>query len=257
MGIVIILGLVGVGYFVASQTGVIAKLTGAVSSVVALAPVTVGGVAPGQNFNPLAPISSAPMSTISGNSAQAGSALMAANMAAGAAGAPFTFGLSVAAAAIVNALLSAHYARLKGATNENTAALQIVPTFDSFVTKLVGMVNTGQVPKSTAAPALAAFDQQVYQQLRSLVNAPGTAWSDTAGMAGQCDKTCTVGCCLYFSDLGPPLSLLRYAMGDPTGKWGQGDPRLSADGRTVTVPKVYPGKYSKYTRASYALTITV
>jgi predicted RNA-binding Zn ribbon-like protein len=160
-----------------------------------------------------------------------------------------------AIASVAESLLAAHQARLKGATNENNAALQIVPVYDSFINKLVAAYNSGQVSAAEAANVFARFDQSVYQQLRSLVGAPGTAWSDAAGMAGRCDKTCTVSCCLYFSDLGPPLSLARRVWGDQGGRWGNAGPDPRLNGRTVTVPKVYPGKYSAYSRASYTFTL--
>jgi hypothetical protein len=158
-----------------------------------------------------------------------------------------------AAVAIAGQLLAQHQARLKGATNENNAALAIVPAFDDFVQRLVAAYKGAQISAQQTAAALQAFDQSIFQQLRGLVGPPGTAWSDSAGLAGKCDKTCTVGCCLYYSDLGPPLSLMRYVLGDRSGQWGASDPRLS--GRTVTVPKVYPGKYSSYSRASYTITL--
>ena len=151
--------------------------------------------------------------------------------------------------------LAQHKARMAGATNENNAALVLVPVMDSFLNTVVNGENSGQYDNPSAAAALAAFDQYLYAKLRGLVGAPGTAWSDQSGIAGKCDKTCTVGCCLYFGDLGPPLSLVRYVLGDAGGRWGAQDPRLS--GRTVTVPKVYPGKYSSYTRPSYTVTIQV
>jgi hypothetical protein len=156
-------------------------------------------------------------------------------------------------AGIASSLLAAHEARLHGATNENNAALQIVPVYDSFVRQLAAAYNAGKVSKAETAQTFAKFDAVLYQRLRSLVGAAGTAWSDSAGMAGKCDKTCTVSCCLYFSDLGPPLSLARLVLGDRGGRWGASDPRLS--GRTITVPKVWPGKYSSFSRESYKFTL--
>jgi hypothetical protein len=150
-------------------------------------------------------------------------------------------------------LLAQHQARLKGATNENNAALTIVPAFDDFVSRLVAAYKSGQLSASQTAGYLQSFDQSMYQQLRSLVGPPGTAWSDANGMAGKCDKTCTVSCCLYYSDLGPPLSLMRCILGDQSGQWGASDPRINLNARTVQVPRVYPGKYSNYSRAGYTV----
>jgi hypothetical protein len=158
-----------------------------------------------------------------------------------------------AAVAIGAALLAAHKARLQGATNENQAVDQYVPVFDSFVKQVTDAYNAKQIPASQCAQLCQQFDQAIYQAFRGFVGHPGTAWSDTNGMAGKCDKTCTVGCCVYFGDLGPVLNNISYVLGFPTSKWGKGDPRIS--GRTVTVPKVYPSKYSAYTRPLYTITL--
>lgn len=159
-----------------------------------------------------------------------------------------------AAQAIVGPLLAAHKKRMAGATSETNAAVTMVPTVDSFIQQIATLYNTRQISAADAANALAQFDQAMYTRMRGLAVGPGTAWNDAAGMAGKCDKTCTAGCCLYFGDLGPPVSLMRYVLGDNGGRWGAGDPRLS--GRTITVPKVYPGKYSQYSRESYKITLS-
>ncbi len=158
-----------------------------------------------------------------------------------------------AVAAVAAALLAAHEKRLHDAKNENEAVDQWIPVFDSFVTSVVNAYNTKQINAQYAAQICQQFDQTLYSKFRSFVGQPGTAWSDTNGMAGKCDKTCTVGCCVYFGDLGPVLNNISYVLGFPTGKWGKGDPRIS--GRTITVPKVFPSKYSSYTRAQYTVTL--
>jgi hypothetical protein len=163
-------------------------------------------------------------------------------------------GVAIAvAAAVAAALLAAHQARLHGATDENKAVDQYVPVFDSFVSQLVQAYNSGQITAAIAAQTAQQFDRYIYNAFRALVGKPGTAWSDSVGMAGQCNASCTVGCCIYYGDLGPVLNNISYVLGFPTGKWGQGDPRIS--GRTVTVPKVYPSKYSSYTRQLYSVTL--
>jgi len=150
-------------------------------------------------------------------------------------------------------LLQAHAARLKGAKNENQAVDQYVPVFDSFVSSLVKAYNAQQCTAQEAATAAQQFDRYIYNAFRGLVGAPGTSWNDSSGMIGKCDKTCTVGCCVYFGDIGPVLNNISYVLGFPTGKWGQGDPRIS--GRTITVPKVYPSKYSSLAREMYSVTL--
>jgi hypothetical protein len=157
------------------------------------------------------------------------------------------------AAGIATALLKAHNARLQGAKNENAAVDQYIPVFDSFVKAIVQAYNSKQCTASEAAMACQQFDQQLYQKFRSFVGQPGTAWNDSTGMAGKCDKSCTVGCCVYFGDLGPVLNNISFVLGFPTSKWGRGDPRIS--GRTITVPKVYPSKYSSFSRELYTITL--
>lgn len=154
---------------------------------------------------------------------------------------------------IITSLLSAHKARMQGAKNENQAVDQYVPIFDSFVKQLVAAYNSKQGTAAQVATAAQQMDQFIYQKFRSFVGQPGTAWDDTQGMAGKCNKSCTVGCCVYFGDLGPVLNNISYVLGFPTGKWGAGDPRIS--GRTITVPKVYPSKYSSYSRELYTITL--
>lgn len=200
---------------------------------------------PSQGANVGAPL-------ISG-AAQIGTKIGTSGVAAGglAAGA-ITAGIGIAAAIGIS-LWQAHEARLHGAKNENQAVDQYVPVFDSFVKQIVAAYNSGRCTKADAAQACQQMDRSLYNTFRSFVGQPGTAWSDVNGMAGKCDKTCTVGCCVYFGDLGPVLNNISYVLGFPTGKWGQGDPRIS--GRTITVPKVYPSKYSSYTRPLYTVTL--
>jgi hypothetical protein len=166
---------------------------------------------------------------------------------------PIVGAVVAVAAAIATALLAAHKARLQGATNENQAVDQYVPVFDSFVKQTTQAYHSKQITAAQAAQICQQFDHYIYQTFRSFVGKPGTQWNDSVGMAGKCDKQCTVGCCIYFGICGPTLNNMSYVLGFPTGKWGAGDPRIS--GRVVTVPKMYPSKYSKYTRELYTVTL--
>lgn len=154
---------------------------------------------------------------------------------------------------IATSLLAAHKARLQGATNENQAADKYVPVFDSFVQSIANAYNSKQASASDCATALQQFDQYLYTQMQALAHGPGTSWNDSVGKAGKCNKSCTVSCCLYWQDLSVVLNDMSYVLGFPTGKWGAGDPRIN--GRTITAPKVYPSKYSKYSREIYTVTL--
>lgn len=167
-------------------------------------------------------------------------------------GAAIGAGIGIAVS-IVASLLAAHAARLKGATNENQAVDQYIPVFDSFVKQLETLWNNGTASAQQLATAAQQFDRYLQNAFRNLVGPPGTAWNDSSGMSGLCDKSCTVGCCVYYGDLAPVLNNISYVLGFPTGRWGQGDPRIS--GRTITVPKVYPSKYSQYSRGMYSITL--
>lgn len=209
---------------------------------------------PAPAFNP--PMAPSTRSNTTGalltGSAAIGTSILTATVHLGAAAGPVGAAIAVAAA-IAAALLAAHEKRLQDAKTENQAVDQWVPVFDSFISQVVQAYNSGRISAAQAAQICQQFDNTIYNKFRSFVGQPGTAWNDQVGMAGKCNKQCTVGCCLYFGDLGPPLNNISYVLGFPTGKWGQGDPRIN--GRTITIPKVYPSKYSPLTRDSYTVTL--
>lgn len=209
---------------------------------------------PAPAFNPpMTPSTSAPIAgAVLGGSAAVATSVISKVGKIGSA-APVVGAAIAAVAAVAAALLAAHEKRLTDAKNENAAVDQWIPVFDSFVTSVANAYNSKQINAQYAAQICQQFDQTLYQRFRSFVGQPGTAWNDTTGMAGKCDKTCTVGCCVYFGDLGPVLNNISYVLGYPTGKWGKGDPRIS--GRTITCPKVFPSKYSSYTRDQYSVTL--
>jgi len=157
---------------------------------------------------------------------------------------------------IVKALLGQHTLRLHDAQNENEAVANIIPAFDSDIQEINQAFNSG-TDAATCIAACAKVDQQVHSYLQSQVGKPGTSWNDATGMKGKCDKTCTVGCCVYFGDLGPALSLAVVAMGGSplNPQWGSNDPRihLSTTGAVVDVPTVYVSKYGLPNRAGYSL----
>jgi hypothetical protein len=156
---------------------------------------------------------------------------------------------------IITQLLAAHEARLHGAQHENQAVDQYIPVFDSFIKQLVDAYNSKQITAAQAAQAAQQFDRYIYNAFRSLTGGPGTSWSDQEGSLGHCNKACTVGCCIYYNALGSPLNNISFVLGFPTGKWGQVDTNFNIRGRTIVVPKVYPSKYSSFTRPLYMITL--
>jgi hypothetical protein len=157
---------------------------------------------------------------------------------------------------IAGALFAAHTARLAAAKSENAAVANIIAPFDQDVAQLVQIWNTGQADPATFINYVKEVDNNVYNYMKSLVGRSGTAWSDSNGMAGKCDKTCTAACCVYFGDLGPVLSGMIQAAGG-TGKWGPNDPRIqrTAGGTVISAPKVFASKYGGVDRAGYSVTM--
>lgn len=160
-----------------------------------------------------------------------------------------------------------HSARLKGAQTENAGIEPVVASFDADLAAIVSAYNNGQASTATCIQALQGLDSNIYQNLRgntvspSGAPIPGAAWSDSTGVAGRCDKTCTAGCCVYFGDLGPVLSMASVAMGGPTiraAQWGLRDPRYTATpgGARIQVPEVFASKYGLQDRPGYVINIT-
>ena len=89
----------------------------------------------------------------------------------------------------------------------------------------------------------------MYTTMKSRVGAAGTAWSDSVGQAGKCNKQCTAGCCIYWGDFaggGAPAYTGINGLIAAVNNGGK---------RNVTMPKVYPGKYSSFTRPLYTVTL--
>jgi len=154
-----------------------------------------------------------------------------------------------------------HSLRLKNAKTENAAIAGVVAPYDQDLQAIVNAYNSGAADPATCVAALQQLDSRIYNQLRSgTITAggapiPGTAWSDSVGLAGKCNKQCTAGCCVYFGDLGPPLSLAQIAMGGKGGRWGTNDPRWKGNG-LIVVPEVFASKYGGQDRPSYTIQIT-
>lgn len=115
------------------------------------------------------------------------------------------------ALSVISGLWVGHEIRAKDAQNENAAATQIVPQWDSFFKAIIDAYNTGQASADQCLQALETMDAQTEQELHSFVGKPGTYWTDYSALTSQCgggssahcNKTCTVGCCIYFTYLRP------------------------------------------------------
>jgi len=111
--------------------------------------------------------------------------------------------ISSVASAILGPLLAAHRQRMKDATTENQRVSNAVPSFYDKVIKIVNYYNAGRITKAEATQALLQLDNDTYTSLREFVGSPGTAWN--SNLPGVCDKSCTVGCCIYNTWLHPDI----------------------------------------------------
>ena len=166
---------------------------------------------------------------------------------------------------IKNQLLQ-HSARLKGAQTENAGIGPVLEAFDADLSAIVSAYDNGTANASTCIAALQGLDANIYNNLRGNTvdpqgrPIPGAAWSDSIGAQGLCNKGCTAGCCVYFGDLGPVLSMASVAMGGAPirlAQWGVRDPRYSAipGGANIKVPEVFASKYGLQDRPSYTISV--
>jgi hypothetical protein len=173
-----------------------------------------------------------------------------------------------AAANVIADLYAAHTARLKDATNENQAADILIPAFDADLAAVAANFNSGAWTAAQAIAVLQEIDSNSYAYLYKQVGKAGTAWSvpPNQGASGgvQCNKSCTVGCCLYYSDLRPAIyGADEFASGTvgfiPVLKGSGGQPSTGHKNQ-VYVPEVYPPSdtaYGNYQRAAYWIPLTI
>jgi len=150
--------------------------------------------------------------------------------------------------AIVAPILAAHKKRVAGATSENSHNAEMTSIFDEAIPKIVAYWNATRDQAGTISE-LHQLDQYLYTTMKGHTGAAGTAWSDSVGQAGQCNKQCTAGCCIFWGDFrggGAPAY---------TGINGLIAAVQGGGKRSVTMPKVYPGKYSPFTRPLYNVTL--
>lgn len=102
---------------------------------------------------------------------------------------------------IVGGLLKAHTLRLQDAKNENVAVANLVPAVNQDIQEVATATQSGNLSFTQGATYLEGIYQKSLSYLQSQVGKPGTQWTDGA----PCGKTCTVGCCIWFSYLKPRL----------------------------------------------------
>jgi hypothetical protein len=150
-----------------------------------------------------------------------------------------------AALAIIGGLLAAHAQRLKDAKNENQAVGAAIPSFYNAVQQIVQQYNSGALPAANAVSSLQQLLQVTEQQLQRFVGTPGTAWGSSS--PGVCNKSCTVGCCVYNTWFAPDIN------GAP-GKQGV-IPVIEQGGGQLNIGGIPTNSYGLPTFAKITLTI--
>lgn len=202
-----------------------------------------------------------------GTIAQVGSQIGAGAASGAASGGPVGAAIGAATAAVKAAIqqLAQHSLRLKDAKNENASIPPVVAAFDADVAAIASAYNSGGESASTCILAAQTVYQSIMANMKAAITQPngqfipGTSWDEATGVAGKCNKICTAGCCVFYGDLGPVLSMMIVAMGGQGYYWKTNDPRYKANpggGATITVPEVFASKYGGQDRQSYTIVIT-
>ena len=158
--------------------------------------------------------------------------------------------LSQSVLSTISSLFQGHVIRARNAQNENQAVAQIIPQWDATFQEIIHAYNTGDCTRDQALQALDLMDQQTQQELHQFVGKPGTSWDNKPAQrcgdpgAAICDKTCTVGCCVYKAYLSRPLDCAFKAI-------------QSGTARTVTRATIQGSKYGLPTFPSYTVQVAV
>jgi hypothetical protein len=129
-------------------------------------------------------------------------------------------------AGIASSLLAAHTQRMQDAKSENAAVTNLIPNWQA---DMVSIARAGQYSRAYRMQQCDQLNQQTIAYLQKQVGKPGTAWSGSpSGCPGSdvpktengshpCNKSCTVGCCIYYNFLEPAVDCLkkRIARGGP------------------------------------------
>lgn len=109
-------------------------------------------------------------------------------------------------------LFKGHEIRAKDATNENDAANQAALSYEATMKQVETAINNGSATPDEVAQYIAQYDQYIEQYLQKQVGTPGTAWNQSLGTAGTCNKQCTVGCCIYYTHVQRTTQAIVQAM---------------------------------------------
>jgi hypothetical protein len=182
-------------------------------------------------------VPSLPGTVIGTSLSETGAAGAAAGAVGGAVGTALSIGIPVAGAVlgvILGGLLSGHYARERGATNENAALTQIFPAIQSDIVTVIQAFNSGQLDASDAITAINQIGSNYQQAMAQYETEPGTHNGGcTAGPPAvpapkvtptPCNTGCTAGCCIYCNVIASWLAQATAAIqaGKGTIQFGSG-----------------------------------
>jgi hypothetical protein len=247
MLVLAILGIAGIGYYLYSQSSGPMQASALAAAQLRAIPPVIGSY-PAAQGNALGAIAN---SQVIGNTVDAGAAASTSFLKSSASAVPLIGPAIGAAVQVFNQLWAAHTARLKGATTENQAVPVVVPIFDAAIQAIATSWNATH-DQADCISALTQLQQNTYAYLKGRVGAPGTAWKNTPPF--PCDSSCTVGCCLYWSDFISDPSTVGGSTG--FGITGMIAAIQAGGNKTVTIQKVYASKYQNFSRPLYTVTLT-
>jgi hypothetical protein len=159
---------------------------------------------------------------------------------------------------IITGLFAASAARAKGATEENQAVNEYLPTWDQALQAIFAQANAGTITGAQAASMVPSLMAQWWAAAAQFKGLPGVADNSSGGancgsyVSGQttrcspghpCDKSCTAFCCVGCNDLWPSSLDAIAVLSNPAGG-------------TLNTCTVYGSGYGATQRAGYSLTYT-
>jgi hypothetical protein len=112
--------------------------------------------------------------------------------------------------ALIGGLLSGHFARAKGAKNENAALAQVLPSIIKDFQTVFAAASAGQISAQDAITAVNQIQQNFWQAMAPFESGPGqgggpgkcgtgnpvTKSEQSDGYNTHCGTGCTAGCCV-------------------------------------------------------------
>ena len=211
----------------------------------------------GRGLGAITPQESGILSTGAAVGTTVGVSSLAAGTALGSFAGPIGAGVG-ALVGIIAGLFEASAARAKGATEENDAVNQYLPSWDQGMQEIFAQANAGSITGAQAAslvPSLMSSWWQAAQQFKGL---PGVADNSNGGescgsyVSGSttrcspghsCDKSCTAFCCVGCNDLWPSSLDAISILSNPKGG-------------VLNTCTVYGSGYGATQRSGYSLTFT-